>query len=259
MSLPSQDRLTIANIGFSNVIEIKYNSSNPKRAAEVANALANTYIVDQLNAKFEANRTATTWLQERLKDLGQQALTAERAVNAFRSQHNIVAADGKLMDEQRVTELNSRVVIARAQTADALTRLNKFEAILRSSDTEAISGNANREASISDTLTSSIITNLRQQYLEHARRETELSARVGRDHLAVVNLRARMRDLRASILDEVRRLAEASKGDYEAAKQRQEDVEKQLAQAVAQSRTANSAEIDDARTGDERQGLPQPL
>ena len=51
-----------------------------------------------------------------------------------------------------------------------------------------------------------------------------------------------MRDLRTSILDEVRRLAEASKSDYEAAKQRQEDVEKQLAQAVSQSRTANSAE-----------------
>ena len=112
-------------IGVSNVIEIKYSASDPKRAAEVANALANTYIADQLNAKFEANRTATTWLHERLKDLGQQALTAERAVNAFRSQHNIVAADGKLMDEQRVTELNSRVVAARAQTTDALTRLNR--------------------------------------------------------------------------------------------------------------------------------------
>ena len=120
------DRLVIARIGFSNVIEIKYNSSDPKRAAEVANALANTYIVDQLNAKFEANRIATTWLHERLKDLGQQALTAERAVNAFRSQHNIVAADGKLMDEQPVTELNSRLVAARAQTSDALTRLNRF-------------------------------------------------------------------------------------------------------------------------------------
>jgi len=236
------DRLVVARIGVSNVIEIKYSASDPKRAAEVANALANTYIADQLNAKFEANRTATTWLHERLKDLGQQALTAERAVNAFRSQHNIVAADGKLIDEQRVTELNSRVVAARAQTTDALTRMNRFDDILRSSGTEAISGNANREASVSDALNSSIITNLRQQYLEHARQETQLSARVGRDHLAVVNLRSRMRDLRASILEEVRRLAEASKSDYEAAKQRQEDVEKQLAQAVSQSRTANAAE-----------------
>jgi polysaccharide biosynthesis transport protein len=237
-----QDRLSVASIGFSNVIEIKYNASNPKRAAEIANALANTYIVDQLNARFEANRTATTWLQERLKDLGQQALTAERAVNAFRSQNNIVAADGKLMDEQLVTELNSRLIAARAQTADALTRLNKFEAIIRAADTEAISGSANREASVSDALSSPIINNLRQQYLEYARRETELAARVGRDHLAVVNLRARMRDLRASILDEVRRLAESSKNDYDSSKQRLEDVEKQLAQAVTQFRSANSAE-----------------
>ena len=49
-----EDRLVIARIGFSNVIEIKYSASDPKRAAEVANALANTYIADQLNAKFEA-------------------------------------------------------------------------------------------------------------------------------------------------------------------------------------------------------------
>lgn len=237
-----EDRLTTARVGFSNVIEIRYNSSSPKRAAEVANAVANTYIVDQLNAKFDANRTATTWLHERLRDLGQQALTAERAVNAFRSQNNIVAVGGKLMDEQQVTELNSRLVVARAQTSEALTRLNRFQAILRSSNAEAISANANLDASVSDTLSSPIITSLRQQYLEYARREADWSTRFGRDHLAVVNLRSRMRDLRTSILDEVRRLAEASKSDYAAAQQRQDDAEKQLAQAVSQSRTTNSAE-----------------
>lgn len=236
-----EDRLLMGRLGFSNVIEIRYNSSNPRQAARVANAVANTYIVDQLNAKFEANRTATTWLHERLRDLGQQALIAERAVNAFRSQNNIVAAGGKLMDEQQVTELNSRLVAARAQTSEAQTRFNRFQSILRASNVDAIS-NASLDASVSDTLSSPIINNLRQQYLEYARREAEWSARFGRDHLAVVNLRARMRDMRTSILDEVRRLAEASKSDYEAAKQRQEDVEKQLAEAVSQSRTTNSAE-----------------
>ena len=125
-----EDRLVTERYGFSNVVEIRYNSSNPKRAAEVVNAVANAYVVDQLNAKFEANRTATTWLHERLRDLGQQALTAERAVSAFRSQNNIVAAGGVLMDEQRVTELNTRLLAARAQTSDAQVRLSKFQAVL---------------------------------------------------------------------------------------------------------------------------------
>src|SRR4051794_37861880 len=77
------DRLSANRVGFSNVVEISFSASNADRAAEIANAVANAYVMDKLNAKFDANRTATSWLQERLKELGQQALTAERAVNAF--------------------------------------------------------------------------------------------------------------------------------------------------------------------------------
>jgi exopolysaccharide transport family protein len=235
-------RLKADRIGFSSVIEITYNSSSPERAAQIANAVANTYIADQFNAKFDANRQATAWLQERLRELGQQALTAERAVNAFKSQNNIVAAGGRLMDDQQVAELNSRLVAARAQTSDALARLNRFQTALRSSDADVDSTNASLDASVSDTLNSTIINALRQQYLEYSRREAEWSSRFGRDHLAVVNIRSRMRDIRKSTIEEVRRLSETAKSDYEVAKQREGEIEKQLAQAVSQSRTTNSAE-----------------
>ncbi len=235
------NRLTATRLGYSTVIEIGFSASNAERAAEIANAVANAYVTDQLNAKFDANRTATGWLQERLKELGQQALTAERAVNAFKSQNNIVAAGGKSMDEQQVSELNSRLVAARAQTSDALTRLNRFETILKSNAaTPEVIGNL--DASGTDALANPIINTLRQQYLEYARREAEWSARLGKDHLAVVNLRTRMVGIRSSILDEVRRLAETSRSDYEVAKQRQQEIEKQLASAVSQSRSTSSAE-----------------
>src|SRR6266404_4793982 len=99
------DRLSAIRLGYSTVIEISFKAGNAERAAEIANAIANAYVTDQLNAKFDANRTATAWLQDRLRELGQQALTAERAVGAFKSQNNIVAAGGRLMDEKQVTEL----------------------------------------------------------------------------------------------------------------------------------------------------------
>jgi polysaccharide biosynthesis transport protein len=237
-----EDRLTAARLGYSTVIQIDYNASSPERAATIANAVANAYVTDQLNAKFDANRTATSWLQDRLKELGQQALTAERAVNAFKTQNNIVAAGGKMMDEQQVAELNSRLVAARALTSDALTRLNRFETIL-SSNAATPESIGSLDASGTDALSNPIINSLRQQYLEYARREAEWSTRLGKDHLAVVNLRTRMVGLRTSILDEVRRLAETSRSDYEVAKQRQQEIEKQLAVAVSQSRSTNSAEL----------------
>lgn len=237
-----QDRLTANRVSFSSVIEINFNSRSAARAAEIANAIANAYITDQLNAKFEANRSATAWLQERLRDLGDQALTAERAVNAYKSQNNIMSSGGKPIGEQQVTDLNGRIVAARAQTSDAQARLNRYEAILRANSANS-SAIGTLDSGGSDALTNPIINNLRQQYLELARRENEWSARFGRDHLAVINLRTRMRDLRTSILDEVRRLAESARSDFEVSKQRQQEIEKQLAEAVSVSRTTNTAEI----------------
>lgn len=236
------DRLSAARVGYSRVIEINFTSSDPALAAEIANAIAKAYINDQLEAKFEASRTATSWLRERLRNLGEEALTAERAVDAYKSQNNIVSPGGKPIDEQQITELNTRLATARAQSSEAAAKLSRYETLL-GTDPAKPSVIGNLDAIGSDAMNSPIITSLRQQYLELTRREAELSARVGRDHLAVVNIRNRMREYRVSILDEVKRLSEISRSEAELAKQRQQEIEKRLTVAIAQSRLTNSAEL----------------
>ncbi|WP_349643874.1 AAA family ATPase [Bradyrhizobium sp. LTSP849] len=236
------DRLSAGRVSYSHVIEVNFSSSDPQLAADIANAVANVYISDQLSAKFEATRTATGWLQERLRSLGDEALTAERAVNAYRSQNNMVSAGGKPIDEQQINDLNARLVAARAQASDAQVKLKRYESILQSNSTNSSAADL-PEALGADVLQSQIINGLRQQYLDFSRREAEWSTRYGHDHLAVVNLRNRVRDTRTSILEEVRRLAESSRNEFEAAQQRLQEQEKQLAQAVSQSRVTNSAEL----------------
>jgi succinoglycan biosynthesis transport protein ExoP len=232
------NQLTVGRVGGSLVIEIGFSSQSREKSAQIANAVANAYIADQAETKRQANRTASEWLQERLIQLGQQNAEAERAVLAFKQEHNIVAAAGKRIDEQSLTDLNARLVAARTQTSDLLARLNIIESSIRNWNS-----NTALDAAISDTLTNPILTNLRQQYLDVARREAEYSARFGRDHLAVVNLRNKMRDLRSSTFDELRRMAAAFKSDYEIAKQRQAEVERQLDQVISQSQAANKAQV----------------
>lgn len=236
------DRLSTYRIGFSKIIEISYSSSNAERAAEIANAVANAYISDQMNAKFEATRTAASWLQERLHNLNEQALTAERAVSAYKSQNNIVSTGGKSIDEQPLNDLTARLVAVRTQTSDAQVKFNRYDAVLRANAAGSSTISA-PDAASADVLQSAIINTLRQQYLELSRREADWSTRFGRDHLAVINLRTRIRDIRTSILEEVKRLAETSRNELEAAQQRQQELEKQLARAVSQSRLTNSAEL----------------
>jgi succinoglycan biosynthesis transport protein ExoP len=233
------DRLTFQRVGFSFLIEISARSRSPEKSAQIANAVADAYIDNQQEFKHQANRTASTWLQERLQQLSEQTAAAERAVVQFKQQNNIVSADGKRIDEQNLVNLiNTRLVDARARTSDALARLTRIESILSSWNR-----NATLDASVSEELTSPILTNLRQQYLDLSRREGEYSAQYGRDHHAVVNLRNKLRDLRTSTFDELRRIAETFKSDAAIAKQRQAEVEKELAQAISYSQTANNAQV----------------
>jgi polysaccharide biosynthesis transport protein len=231
------DQLTVSRVGLSHVIEISFSSRSPERAAQIANTVANVYILDQLEAKRESNRTAGTWLQERLQQLSVQSAKAELAVLEFKQQNNIVATDGKRVDEQQVTDLNARLVAARAQTSDLLARLNRIETIVRAGI------NGTFDGTVSDVLTSPILSNLRQQYLDLTRREADWSTQYGRNHSAVVALRNRIRDIRSSTFEEVQRLAESYKSDYEIAKQRQEQIEKQLAEAVSRFRATDTAQV----------------
>ena len=239
--------LKVNRIGMSFVIEVDYRSRSAARAAQIANAIADAYIFDQMEAKYEVQHRAGDWLQTRVDELRQQATASEDAVNAYKAANNIVAAGGTLIKEQELGELNRQVVAARDKTSESLARLNRIESVqsrgdLGGSPIDGGRSDSTVDGTVSDVLSNPIITNLRQQYLELVNREAEFSQRYGKDHAAVVNLRNQIRDKRNSILNELRRLAESFKSDYVIAKQRQDSVEKDLAKAVAQSQETNKTQ-----------------
>ena len=77
-----------------------------------------------------------------------------------------------------------------------------------------------------------------------ARREAIFSNRYGKDHLAVINLRNQMREIRSSITDELKQIAGAYQSDYNIAKQREVSIQTSLDAVVAGSQTTNKAQIE---------------
>ena len=72
------------------MMRINFLSENKEQGTRIANAMIDGYIFDQLNAKYQANRRASDWLQERLQALREQAAAAERAVIDYKAKNNIV-------------------------------------------------------------------------------------------------------------------------------------------------------------------------
>ena len=231
-----KENLSVRRVAQTYVIDISFRSLSPDRAAQVANAVVDAYLVDFLEAKYLSNKRASLWLQERLLELRDESSAAQRAVVEFKARNNIVdAGGGRLMNEQQLSEFNSQLVLARAYTSETQARLERVQAIIKS-------GNA--EATVSDALRNDVIVRLRNQLLDLAKRESDWVERYGPDHLAVVNLRSEMREIRKSILDEFGRIAETYKSDFEIAKAREDSVRKSLRDAIAQSETTSQAQVE---------------
>lgn len=235
-----EKRLTVKRLGITYVIEIDFQSKSSWKAAEIANAVADAYIDEQLESRYEATRRTANWLGDRIKEVGDQASNSQRAVVQFKAENNIVdTGSGGQLAEQQVAGLNSQLAIARAQRSEAQARLERTDEILRQggdSDTPINFG-------LTDILKNDVATKLRTQYLELASREKDWSERYGRNHLAAVNLRNQMHEIRGAILDEYRRLGDTYRNDFEIAKQREEGLEKELAAAVSRSQSNDSAQV----------------
>lgn len=237
-----QAGLTIKRVGLSYVIEIAYQSTSRELAARIANAIAENYITDTLESKYQASRRAAVWLQDRLKELRAQASTAERSVVDYKAKNNIVDAGGRLLTEQQLAEINSGLTEARAKRAEAQAKLQRITSILNAdeSDSQVILTDL---ATVNDTMANPVITKLRQTYLDYAAKASDWSNRYGPTHLAVVNLRNQMREIRRSILDELRRTAEAYKSDLAIANAREEASQKSLNDTIALSNDTSQAQI----------------
>src|SRR5262249_62056435 len=123
--------LAVKRVGFSYHLSIQYRSGNSNRAAQIANAIAEAYIAEQLEGKYASTRRASQWLQGRIEELNQKQSLAERAVVDFKKQNNIVMMDGKLLNEQQIAELNYQLTLARRSTSEAKARLDRMDAVIR--------------------------------------------------------------------------------------------------------------------------------
>ena len=227
--------LDVLRIGQTFVIEISFRSLYPEKAARIANAVADAYIQERLDAKLDATKRGGEWLQGRTAELRAQLNAASKAVQDFKTENSIIGGGSRgLIDEQHLSELNTQLVTAQGQTAEARARLERISNILDGSIPDA---------TVTDTLKSPIINSLRQRYLDAAARRSDLASRFGELHLVVVTLRNEMRELQKAISDELKRTAETFKSDYEIAKAREQALSDGLQKLIGNAGVTGQKQV----------------
>jgi polysaccharide biosynthesis transport protein len=234
--------LRVTRLGRSYIEQIAYTSLDRDKAAKIANAFADAYIEDQLQAKFEATHRASVWLQQRIGELRQQASDAYKEVQDFKSENSIIiGVDGKLASEVELDQLGIALAKARADTSQARAKLDRISRVMElRSDKETFNI---PDPIVTDALSNPVITRLRQQFLDDQNKESEWSARYGADHQAARNLRAEMAALQRAIWDEVSRIAESYKSELQIAKSQEESIDKRMTEVFQNSAKTRQSQV----------------
>ena len=211
--------LNVSRMGTSRVIRISYTSEDPNTAANVANAITELYISEQLQTKFGATRTATDLLNDRIEPLRKKAQESEAAVEQHRQIAGLNESMGITLDSQQMAELNSRLIIAQTDYTEARTRLRHINRLLNQP------GGVESAPAV---LNSPLIQRLREQEAGLQREIGELSTEYGEFHPTMLHLRGEMDDLQDKIKTEINKIVNGIRSEAEIARVRKSSLENSL-------------------------------
>jgi capsular exopolysaccharide synthesis family protein len=216
-----QGEVSIVTRSRSFVIAVWVDSVDRVKAKRIVDAITDFYIVDQLQAKLDANKRAVEFFNDRLEELKHNVQSAERGAAEFRERSGLTIGKDATIASQSLTELNSQLVQARAQRADKESRLVALQEAQR---------NPQLLGGITEVVSNGLITSLRAQEAEVARRIGDLNQRYGESHPRLLQARAEQGQIQARINSEVAKIIVSVQGDAEAARSKENQLEQQVGQ-----------------------------
>jgi len=224
------DRLTVTPVEKSRVINVDFLSQDPELAAQVANAIADGYLMRQREAKEDQAKTASQWLAGEIETMRQKVEEAEAKVEDFRAKANLLIGNNNTtLSAQQLGDVNAQLAAARARKADAEAKAKMIRDMLRSG----------QPIESSDVLNSELIRRLAEQRVTLRAQLAEQSATLLDGHPRIIELKAQIADLDNQIRAEAETIARSFENDAKLASARVDTLTASLDQLKNQAATTN--------------------
>ena len=107
------------------LIDITFTHTDPEVASKVVNAIAETYVYNNLEKKSETNTTTGDFLQKRIAELQQQIRTDEERLVNYAKNNQIISLDANQNTVvERLAALNKQLVEAENARIQAESQFN---------------------------------------------------------------------------------------------------------------------------------------
>jgi uncharacterized protein involved in exopolysaccharide biosynthesis len=213
--------LSVERGGKTFVIVVGATTESGEKSATIANKMTEVFQQSYGQLQSDAAGRATTELTSKLDELRKGVETAERKVETFRAENDLVDAQGRLISDDEILKLNEQLSIARARTLE----LNARAASTRSVSTDAVLA-----GSLPEDLASPSMQELRAQYSALKGESDRLAVRLGPRHPQRLALEAQLSGARGLIDAELKRVVSSIQTDLKRAVQLEQELSSRLAQ-----------------------------
>jgi uncharacterized protein involved in exopolysaccharide biosynthesis len=229
------EHLSVFPLAKSSVIGVDYTSGDSGLAAQIANKLADVYIDWQRSATLEQTKDATAWLSAQIEVLRPKVAEAEAAAEQFKSSEGLFAGTNNVtLNAQQLSELNSQVILAKAQKSEAEARARLIKKML------ADGGDVDATPEV---LKSELIGRLIDQRVQVQRQLAELSATLLPSHPRIKQLTSELADVREQIRDEAAKIVKSLENEAQVASAREASLRSSLNDVKTQASGLSEAEI----------------
>ncbi|MDD4927600.1 MAG: polysaccharide biosynthesis tyrosine autokinase [Methylotenera sp.] len=228
--------LTIEPIRLSQLVVVKFTSPDAALAARAANALAKTYIENDLDARYQITRTASAWLQERLEGLKGKLSESEQALQNFREKQGIVNIQDAAQSgaAQQIQQLQNRLI-------EASTRRAEIEATANIIKSAANSGSLASQPAV---LNSIQVTDAKRAASDAERKLADTSQRYGKSHPIYLQAESDYKSANENLLRQIELVVGGINHEYERALNTEKTLKSSLAAARGSVQNINRKEFE---------------
>ena len=188
-------RLNVQSIRTTRLVEVRFESADPKICADVPNELSSLYIESNFRKKYESTLQAQQWMSGQLGELKSKMEKAHEALIGYEREHQIYSlSEGQNVTLQKLGQLNQELTVAESER---IAKESQFQLVKsrRLDDISQVSSNAyiqelqTRLQKLSDDL-AEVRTTYGPKYPKVQRLETQLAeakTQLEREKLQVAN------------------------------------------------------------------------
>lgn len=191
-----QDQLSVFNDGRNKTVEISFTASDPRLAANIANAHAAAYLEEQSLRRSGTQRQAIEWLAKEVDAHAEEVRQADARVQEYQLQNGIVSTQDTTVVEQRLSQISTQLIEARRQLAKQQAALSEIRKVQLGGDVGSVASMSSDQA----------LTDLLQSRVAKEAEIDSVSRRLVAGHPTLLKLRQELASINVVLEGQLQRL-----------------------------------------------------